>query len=151
MFNKRFLLTAFSIGSFVFLLSSCIKEKDVNDEIITQPQSIAKFATNITGSSYTISNPAAPLKIPVGYSTVSDKDRTIQLSYTSPSGAAQGVQYNAPASINIPAGKLIDTLQVQGLYDGFPNTTKRDTVFIKIVSSDSAAYNNQYRVIMRKG
>ena len=83
--------------------------------------------------------------------TVSDKDRTIQLCYTSTTAVA-GTQYTAPAQIVIPAGKSVDTLTILGLFAGYPSASRKDTLFIKICGGDVPAsdYWSTYSLTLRK-
>ena len=116
------------------------------------PASAAKFNTAVLQSTYYVRASGVPFSLPVGVTTVSDKDRTINLSYASNTGAAAGVQYNAPATITIPAGKAVDTLRVTGIFAGYPLASRVDTLRVTVGGGDVPKndYNNTYTIIMRK-
>jgi len=143
-----------AVGVVILGLTSCKKNNLVIDQDPLIPPTFSKF--NVlkaadTLQNYYVKNTNEPLKIPIGITTVSDVDRTVQLTFTSNS-ALSGIQYTAPTSIKIPAGKTVDTLVLQGLYSGYPTSTRKDTLTIKITGGDVAvgAYYNRYVVIMRK-
>lgn len=141
----RFLFVA---GSLLFA-ASCTEK--VNDELF-EPPSYAEFGTPILTGKYFITNSASSsFKIPVGITNTGATDRTVTFSYTSPTGAVAGTQYTAPASVVIPAGKALDTLEVKGLFAGYP-AGRRDTLRIQITGGDVAAnaYNHTYNLVMQK-
>lgn len=82
--------------------------------------------TPLAADYYIEDNPSSVYKIPVGFTTIADVDRTISFTYTSTSGAAAGTQYTAPVSVTIPAGKAVDTLRIRGLFSGYPAGRKDD-------------------------
>lgn len=127
-------------------ISSC-KKGDHLDNIITPPE-FAKFGTNTVTQYFVTNSASSTFKIPVGFTTKSDVARTINFTYISSTGAAQGVQYNAPASINIPAGGAADTLAINGIFAGYP-TGRKDTLRIRISGTDTAFYNT-YTLVMQK-
>jgi hypothetical protein len=100
-----------SCTSIVLLVLTCTVSCKKNNLVVDQdvvPPAYAKFNVRIaedTAATYYITGAGTPFKIPIGITTVSNKDRTIQFCYTSATAAA-GVQYNAPASIVIPADIL---------------------------------------------
>lgn len=126
-------------------------ERGINDDILEPPANI-KFATNNTTGSYFIQNSSTSVfKIPVGFTNVTNTERTIQLTYVSSTGAQQGVHYTAPASITIPAGKAIDSLEIKGLFAGYP-VNRKDTLRITTSGGDAAIapYNSTYTLVMQK-
>ena len=138
-----------------FAISSCRKNNEVVDRDVVPPP-FAKFNTILpsdTASTYYVSETQEPFKIPIGITTVSDKDRTIQISYSSRS-AVQGTHYNAPTSIVIPAGKAVDSLVIQGLFSAYAtaSTSKVDTVRITLSGGDvpTNAYKGAYTLYLRK-
>jgi hypothetical protein len=154
--NKRILNTlAVMVGLSMFTIISCKKNNLVVDQDVVPP-SFARFlrsTTTDTLTTYFIRDNNAPLKLPIGLTTVSDKPRTIQFTYTSRT-AVQGAQYTAPTSLVIPAGKAVDTLTIAGIFAGY-NSTRVDTLDITIstageVPSTSYTYQYKHRVIMRK-
>ena len=79
-------------------------------------------------------------------------DTKIEVSVSSPTGAAAGVQYSLPASsVIIPAGQTLDSLSVQGIFAGFPGS-RIDTLVFTISGGDveAAAYNNTYKLVLQK-
>jgi hypothetical protein len=134
-------------------MASCKKNNLVIDKEVVPPSAV-KF--NVlkpadTLATYYIKSSGEAFKIPIGITTVSDKDRTIQFSMSSRTAVA-GTHYNAPASIVIPAGKALDSLSIQGLFAGYPLSTRIDTLTIKITGGDVPvnAYWNTYKLILRK-
>lgn len=135
-----------TIAAIVIAVSGCKK-----NEIITP--SYSEFVGATTVSSYFIPNdPNSTFKIPVGITNFSDKDRVINYTVTSPTGAASGQQYTISGnSITIPAGKVVDTITVKGLFAGYP-AGRKDTLVITLSGGDVpvANYNNVYKVVMQK-
>ena len=127
-------------------ISSC-KKGDHLDKIVTPPE-FAKFGSNSVGAYFITNTTSSTFKIPLGFTTRSAAERTINFTYVSSTGAAQGVQYNAPASIVIPAGGAGDTLAINGIFAGYP-TGRKDTLRVKITGVDTA-FNNTYTLVMQK-
>lgn len=149
---NKILSYIFFAGFIILGMTSCKKNNVVVDKNITAPP-FAKFNTILaadTIATYYIKSSNAPYKLPIGVTNVSDKDRVIQLSYTS-STAVQGTQYNAPASITIHAGQALDSLTFSGLFAGF-TSSRIDTVLITITGGDvqASSYKNRYKLILRK-
>lgn len=148
MIHHKFSKFLFVAGSLIFA-ASCTEK--VNEELL-EPPSFAEFGTsNLTGKYFITNSTSSSFKIPVGITNTGTSDRTIQFTYTSPTGAVAGTQYTAPQSVVIPAGKALDTLVVKGLFAGYP-TGRKDTLRIKIAGGDVAAnaYNNTYNLVMQK-
>jgi hypothetical protein len=144
--NKRNLLFTIFAGLVLLVISSCDKDEHM-DKLLTPPDYV-KFNTPGVSSTYTITNSASSVfKLPVGFSTVSTSDRTVKFLITT-SSATKGVQYNAPETITIPAGKVVDTLFINGLYAGY-TASRRDTLKIQFAAPDTAAFRNTYTLIMR--
>lgn len=144
---------SFIVSLLFFYTISCKKNNLVVDQDVIPP-AYAKFNVRIaedTAATYYITGAAKPFKIPIGITTVANKDRTIQFCYTSATATA-GVQYNAPASIVIPAGKVLDSLSIQGLLAGYPLSSRVDVVYIKICGGDvpASAYWNTFKLTIRK-
>lgn len=128
-------------------LSGCDKSEQY--DIITPPPQSHFLAT---GSTYYITNdPNTVFKIPVGTSNVSQTNRTINVSVSSPTGAASGSQYTlASSNVTIPAGKAVDTLSVKGLFAGY-TSTRVDTLVFTLSGGDlPAGSSNIYRLVLRK-
>ena len=141
--NTFFLIVATGL---LLGISSC-KKGDHIDKVITPPE-LAKFGTNTVSQYFVTNSASSTFKIPVGFTTKSEAARTINFTYISSTGAAQGVQYNAPASITIPAGGAADTLAINGIFAGYP-TGRKDTLRIRISGTDTAFYNT-YTLVMQK-
>ncbi|MBI1343933.1 MAG: hypothetical protein GC171_13450 [Terrimonas sp.] len=147
---KKTLIYMLVAGS-ILSLASCKKNNLVVDKDVTPP-SFAKFNTSATSGTYYIKSTNNTYRLPIGFTTVSDKDRTINISYESSTGAAAGVQYNAPSSFVMPAGKALDTLTISGLYSGYPSSTRIDILKITLTDGDVPAndYNKVFTLTMRK-
>src|SRR5688500_1892870 len=115
-FKKSFFYTLFASLLFVGL-ASC--EKEVNEDIVT-PAEAVKFATNNLTGTYSITNSATTqYVIPVGFTTVANFDRTVQLEYTTTGGTVRGTHFNAPETLTIPAGQATANLVIVGDYGAF--------------------------------
>jgi len=152
--NKVFVGLCLSIVCF----GSCEKNNLVQEQGIVPP-SYARFNTKLLADSiatYYIRSDNAPYKLPIGVTTVSNVDRTIMFEYTS-NTAVKGVQYNAPSTLIIPAGKTIDSLVFSGLYSGYTSSARKDTVKITITDGGDipgtkyiTPRKNVYYLILRK-
>jgi hypothetical protein len=147
-FKKSFFNTLFA-SLLLVGLAAC--EKEVNEDIVT-PAEAVKFATNnLTGTYSITSNPNTQYVIPVGFTTVSNVDRTVQLEYTVTGGMARGTHFDAPETITIPAGQATANLVVVGKYGAFPaGVTQTLTVKVKGGDAVVASYNNTYTLKMQK-
>jgi len=143
---NRLLLIAFS--AVVVTWYGCKKET-----ALTLPQEQAHFM-NVSSGSYFITAPGVLYKIPLGLTTVSDVARTVNIAVSSPTGAVQGTHYTLnKTSFVIPAGKVIDTLVVTGVFAQY-TAARKDTLVFTIQSTDkggvaSSTYNAVYRLFMR--
>jgi hypothetical protein len=156
--NKSLLKIFFAgLGLFFLCLGSCKKNNVVVDQDVVPPTyakfDIIKSAIYTTDSSatYFVKNTGETFKLAVGITTVSDKDRTVNFTYSSNS-ASQGVQFNAPSSITIPAGKALDTLEISGLFAGFA-AGEIDTLNVQISGTNDvpmSPYKNKFTIYMRK-
>jgi hypothetical protein len=127
------------------VLAGCDKDED-----ITIPPGIAHF-TNLTSGTYIISTPTTTFSIPVGIASVSDRDRTITVNVSSPTGAVQGTHYTlASSTVVIPAGKAVDSIVVQGAYDQYLSG-RQDTLVFTLSGADItvAEYNPEFRLFVR--
>src|SRR5205809_4744499 len=151
--NKNILKIFFAgIGLSLLLLSSCEKRSIVVDQDDIIPPTYAKFNvipsalyTTDSTATYYVKSTGESFKLPVGITNVSDKDRTVNFTYTSNS-AVQGVQYSAPASITIPAGSALDTLTISGIFAGI-NVGEIDTLKIQITGTNEvpmSPYKNHF-------
>lgn len=139
----------FTCGGLLLLAAAC--NKGVNDKTLTPP-AFSEFGTNnLLGNYFVTNSPSSVFKIPVGITNTANTDRTIQLTITSPTGAVAGTQYTAPTTVVIPAGKALDSLEVKGLFAGYP-TGRKDTLRIHITGGDVPVnvYNNTYNLVLQK-
>lgn len=143
--NIKNIFLIVTVAGLMLTISSCKKGDHLDNVII--PPAFAKFGTNTLVRYFIRDEPGSVHKIPVGFTTKSDEARTINFTYIS-SSAAQGVQYNAPASVTIPAGGAGDTLFINGIFAGYP-TGRKDTLLIRISGTDTAFYNT-YTLVMQK-
>jgi hypothetical protein len=145
---SRILFGALAVASF----ASCKKNNLWVDKDAKAAPEYSEFTLSTFTGSYFIENSAtSEYKIPVGFTTVSTADRTIQFSFTSNS-AVQGTQYTAPASMTIKAGKALDTLRIKGLFAGYATPGRKDTVVIKISGGSAPGFagKDSVRLIMQK-
>jgi hypothetical protein len=138
------------LGAFVLTIAggSCVKQK-------FETPALAEFVaapTSYKGTYYIADDPNSIFKVPVGITTTSGKDRVINFSVSSPSGATEGQQYTIGAtSITIPAGKVVDSIPVKGIFAGFP-AGKKDTLIITITGGDAGVFKGaeKYTLVMQK-
>lgn len=103
-------------------LASCKKNNLVIGKDVTPP-AFVKIGTWTAADStgmYVVRSTNQPFKIPIGITNVSNQDRTINFSYSSPT-AVEGVNFTAPKSLVIKAGQALDSLEITGLFAGFNN------------------------------
>lgn len=136
--NKLF--KTFLAGIAVLSLASCKKNNYVVDkDPIALPEYSQLILPNYAPRDYFIDNSGtSEYKIPVGFTTVSNVDRTITISYTSPTGAVAGTQYTAPLSLVIKAGEAVGTIKVQGIFAGY-NGGRVDSLKVKIATVTGGA------------
>ena len=114
------------------------------------PPEFATFA-NMTSGSYEVTGPNVSYKIPVGLSTISAQDRTINILVTSPTGAVEGTHYTlSSTSVVIPAGQALDSITVQGVYSQYLSGRKDSLIFTIIEpGAKPSDYNNTFTLFMR--
>lgn len=118
-------------------------------EVLTPP-SIAHFNNQSSGT-YIIATPTTTYNVPVGLTTVSDKDRTVNVTVTSSTGAVQGTHYTlGNTSVIIPAGKAVGSIEVKGAYNQYLSGRK-DTLTFTLSGTDlsAAEYNQQFKLLVR--
>jgi hypothetical protein len=129
------------------ILIACKKQET------TIPEGVAQFNTKAATESYFITNSAASVyKIPIGVTSLADKDRTVNFKITSPTGASSGAQYTlSGSSVTIKAGSAVDTLYVRGIFSGYPGSRK-DTLKFEITGGDipPSSYSKNYALVMQK-
>ncbi|MDE1191464.1 MAG: hypothetical protein PW786_04930 [Arachidicoccus sp.] len=87
----------------------------------------------ISGSfinSYYVTSANTPYLIPVGLTNKSNSDRTVSFTASSNTAVA-GQQYTVPTPVTIKAGEVLDTLRFNGIYSGYSDGGRKDTVTIK--------------------
>jgi|JI7StandDraft_1071085.scaffolds.fasta_scaffold10813_3 hypothetical protein len=151
-FKNKSLSRFFSIASLamVVLFTSCKKNNYSVDVDAIQTPERAQFVPNngINRVDYYVTSAGAAYKIPVGITSVSTVDRTLNLTYSSRTAVA-GQQYSAPASIVIKAGQALDTLSFAGIFAGYPSGRK-DTVKIKFSGIEGVSLRDSFELIMTK-
>ena len=121
--------------------------KKANEVVI--PPAAAHFM-NQTSGTYFITGPGVVYNLPIGVTTVSDKDRTVNFSVSSPTGAVQGTHYTIDPVI-IPSGKAVDSLTIHGAYNLY-TSGRKDTLIIVIENGKDgigAVFNDTFRLALR--
>ncbi|MFY7963645.1 MAG: hypothetical protein ACOVO1_02005 [Chitinophagaceae bacterium] len=141
-------LSLFAVAIIVGL-ASCKKNNLVVDKtpVVTPPEVAEFLFTSFTPKNYYVGSSGAAFKVPVGITSVSSVDRTIQLAYTSTTGATNGTHFNAPASVTIKAGQATGTLDVAGVYS-FYAAGRVDSLKIKITSGAIGAFKGKDSVVL---
>ena len=144
----RIMLSAGLLVGAALAIYSCGKVR----EVIPNTENSLFGNANTVGLYFIKNDPKSEFKIPIGISSLATTDRTIQFSLTSPTGAAEGAQYNlGTTSVKIPAGQSSAELTLKGLFAGYP-TGRKDTLNFKITGGDipSMKSSNLYTVVMQK-
>lgn len=130
------------------VLYSCKKDK-----VVTPNQELSLFGAGGTTTSYLVpEDPNASFKIGLGITKPAPVDRQITFSVTSPTGAEEGTHYTISSkSVTIPAGKVVDSVALKGIFANYP-TGRRDTLVFTITGGDVPAMNgsNTYKVVLQK-
>ena len=143
-FNSLFTFIVVIIS--LSVLSSCKKDK------IVTPNTTASLFASSEGSYFITSDPNTVFKIPVGITRIPDKDRTIEFTVSSPSGAVEGQQYTLSGnSITIPAGQTVDSISLNGIFSAYP-TGRVDTLIFTITGGDvpSLVGSDVYTLVLQK-
>jgi hypothetical protein len=102
---------------------------------VLPPDTLLEVAMpTLSGDYFIQDDPSSVYYVKIGFTTIADAPRTVNISYSSSTGAVQGVQYVAPTTITIPAGKAFDTLRIKGLFSGYP-VGRKDVLKIKVSGS----------------
>jgi len=142
----------FLLMFFALAFSACKKNNLVIDKNDAIAPPYAKFETTDTIVKYFVSPSQDPIKIPVSITQPSSSDKVVNFTYTSNS-AVDGQQYTGQSSLTIPAGQLIDSLSMTGIFAAYSGS-RVDTVIITIDPSSAVpacSYKNKIYVIIRKG
>lgn len=146
----NFKLGLFFLG--VFIIGGCQKE----DTLVSVP-SQAHFVSSEKYLNYYVTSAATDsFVVEVGTTDISNSDRTVTFSISSPTGAVQGTQYTiiSPSSgntITIPAGQSIASIKLHGIFSAFPGTRKDTLVFtLSQPSIETAKFNDTLGIVMQK-
>ena len=127
----RYLKITFIIAAFLAIFLPSCKQKDP----LSIPTLEAHFHFNSIGN-FRVLNASDTYKLPVGITTASKNDITIDLDIKSTSGAEEGVQYNiSKKKAFIPSGGATDTLLIQGILGAYLDG-RRDTLVISIIEKN---------------
>jgi len=130
------------------VFNSCVKQKFDTPAL----SEFASSATKNKGAYFISSDPNTVFKVPIGITTTSGKDRVINFTVTSPSGAVAGTQYTiASSSVTIPANKVEDSIEIKGVYSAYA-PGKIDTLIFTISGGDVPAFSgsDKYTLTMQK-
>jgi hypothetical protein len=143
-FSSYIKVMAIIITSVIFF-QGCKKE-----DVLVTPPALVHFAGKSAGE-YFITSSGAAYKIPIGVTSSSNQDREVTLSFESPTGAQEGVEYTAPVSVTITAGEIIDSISISGLFDAYPEG-RVDTLIITITGGDILPLesNNTFTLVLQK-
>ncbi|HEX6334492.1 MAG TPA: hypothetical protein VFZ78_09710 [Flavisolibacter sp.] len=139
---------ALSLGALavtLFAMQAC--NKDI--ETITPPEA-AHFGLK-SNDTYFITSPTTSKSVYVGLTNVSNTDRTVNITVTSPTGAQLGTHYTlSSTSVTIPAGKALDSIVVQGIYSQYL-TGRKDTLVFTITEPGvpASSFNSTLKLYMR--
>src|ERR1051325_3354102 len=125
--KTSFIKVAGLLTFLLFIIQACKKNAA---DIIVAPQQ-AHFVGQTSGVFF-VTTSGATYKIPVGLTSVSDKDRTVNINITSRTNAQAGSQYTiASKSLLIPAGMAIDSITIGGVFAQY-QSGRKDTLDIQI-------------------
>ena len=106
---------------------------------IATPPELAQFMAKGTVSYPVQNNANSVFKFGIGLTAPAKTARNVTFSISSPTGAVEGQQYTiASKSITIPAGQVIDSVSLKGIFNGFPSG-RRDTLVFTITGGDVPA------------
>jgi hypothetical protein len=139
------LLLAFLLLGFVFL--GCDKTKLYD---VKKPEAEATFL-NVTSATYIMNTANDVYRLKIGTTDVSDHDRTVNITVSSPTGATQGTQYTlSKTSVVIPAGKVIDSIDVKGVFAQY-TAGRKDSLIFTISGGDvtPSSFNSTLKMLLR--
>ena len=134
----------------ILAFASCKKNNLVVDrDPIIVPPAVAEFLLTSFAKDYYIKPIVGSyFALPVGVTSISSSDRIVNFSYTSQSGAILGTHYDAPTSLVIKAGKVLDSLKISGLYSPYNATGRVDDLKIKITNGAIANFIGKDSVVL---
>jgi hypothetical protein len=141
--NAVFLLAVVFSALIVAGLGACKKVETV----IPPVKSV--FLTPTASGTFSVLFPGAVYKIPLGITAVSNEDRTINVSVATTTGAVAGTHYSlSSSSIVIPAGEVVDTLVVTGVYNQYLSG-RTDILVFTMSGVESAASNSTFTLTIK--
>jgi hypothetical protein len=142
----------FYLSTLVFVATAGCK-KSGNIEGPITPPALSSFAGQSILPYYVENTPTTAFKVPVGLTTTTNSDRTVEFSVSSPTGAVAGTQYTIAGGnkITIPAGKAVDSITVKGIFAGYPGNRK-DTLVFTLTGGDvqPSEFNKTFKLVMTK-
>ncbi len=121
---------------------------------ISLPPPVSTFLNQRSGA-YFITAPDITDTIPVGVTTVANKDRVVSFTISSPSGAIPGTEYTlANNSVVIPAGQATGYIVVKGIFGFYNGTTRKDTLLFTLTDNGTGGvapsdFNDSFTLVMR--
>ena len=145
--NLKTNLRSFGIGLLLMAVgASCKKSND-----LTIPPDAAHFMSPTSGTFF-ITAPGAEYKLPIGVTTVSSQDRTVNILVSSTTGATEGTEFTLSShTITIPAGQSLDTLTIGGMYNQYLSGRK-DTLIFSIENGKDllgSAFDDTFELALR--
>ncbi|MBC7934633.1 MAG: hypothetical protein H7Y86_04640 [Rhizobacter sp.] len=143
---KKILNSCLALGMLVFAISGCDKY-DPYDTVIPPTQAHFMSKTILT---YQILTAGTSFKVPVGITNPSNVERKVTVNITSATATA-GTDYTVTNPVlTIPAGKVIDSLEIKGTFTSYQNGEK-DTLILAIIQPDidPSSYNDTLRLVLR--
>lgn len=138
------------IYSFLALLifASCKKNNIAvdKDPIISPSYAEVAFA-DLTPKLYSIGQSGNTFSIPIGVTSTSSVDRTVQISYTSTTGASNGTHFNAPTTLTLKSGQAVSSLTLSGIYSQY-STGRIDSVKVKLTGGDVNLFKGKDSIIV---
>ena len=140
---KKIIFSILTLG-LILSMSSCEEESSLYDG-----PDLAHFG-EIEGTFYIQDQENQKFEILVGSTTVSSKDRTVNLGVVEEgTTAVEGEVYDADLTVTIPAGEVFGKLVVTGYYAG--SSPDGDLLKLEIVSvsdGDIADFKNTYDLLL---
>jgi len=136
-------------GLLPVMMLSCKKNNVAVDNDAIIPPGVARFS--LTSGTFDITTTNTVYKIPVGITNVTNAPRTINLTYSSSTGATNGTQYTGPSTIVIPAGAALDSLAITVPFSQY-STGRKDSLVVTITESNDvkpAPFANKYTLLLK--
>lgn len=117
---------------------------------VKEPDGQISFA-NVSNDAYTVATASSVYKLKVGTTDIADHDRSATISVSSPTGAVIGTHFTlSKTTVVIPAGKVLDSIEVKGVFAQY-TAGRKDTLVFTITQSDAAisTYNSTLKLFVR--